>query len=62
MIGEPPFDAGAVQLTVACWYAATAPGFVGVPGTPAGNAAVAWFESAEAGPVPAAFVAATVNL
>jgi hypothetical protein len=62
VIGEPPFEAGADQarLTVPLLTPRTAEFSVGAPGTVAAATGVA--ESAfEAGPVPPAFVAVTVN-
>jgi hypothetical protein len=59
VIAEPPFDDGAVQLTVACPLPAVAVTPVGAPGMVAGLTA---FEAADAGPMPAAFVAVTVNV
>ena len=59
MIGLPPFEAGAVKLTVACALPAVAVPIVGAPGTVAG---VTLFEAAEAGPVPIALVALTVKV
>ena len=57
----PPLVVGAVQL-IEAWVAelvATATTPVGAPATVAG---VAGAEAAEAGPVPAPFVATTVNV
>ncbi len=59
VIALPPFDEGAVKLTVACALPATAVTAVGAPGGPVG---VTLFEGADAAPVPAAFVAVTVNV
>ena len=59
MMGAPPLADGAVKLTVACPLAATADTPVGAPGTVAGVAAA---DGAEAGPVPDALVAVTVNV
>ena len=59
MIGLPPFEAGGVKLTVAWALPATAVTAVGAPGTVAG---VTLFEVADAGPVPIALVAFTVNV
>jgi hypothetical protein len=56
---EPPLDAGAVQLTVACAFPPLAVTPVGAPGTVAG---VTDAEGAEAGPVPTAFDAVTVKV
>jgi hypothetical protein len=54
----PPFETGAVKLTVAWALLATAITPVGAPGTVAG---VTLLEEAEGDPVPIAFVAVTVN-
>ena len=59
VIGEPPFEAGGVKVTVACALPAVAMPIVGGPGTAAG---VTLFEGPEAGPVPNAFVAVTVKV
>ena len=59
VIGEPPFEAGGVNATVASESPALAGPIVGAPGTVAG---MTLFEGADAGPVPAAFVAVTVNV
>jgi hypothetical protein len=59
LIGLPPVLAGAVQETRAEALPGTAPTPVGAPGTAAG---VTGDEAAEAGPVPTAFVAVTVNV
>jgi hypothetical protein len=58
-MGAPPFDEGAIQLTVACPVPARAVTPDGAAGVPAG---VAGFDTAEAVLVPFAFVAATVNV
>lgn len=58
MIALPPLEAGAVQLTVACPFPATA---VTPVGAPAGAEGTTGLDTVEAGPVPTAFVAATVN-
>ena len=58
-IGLPPSDAGGVKLTVACALPAVAVTPVGAPGTVAG---VTLLDGADAGPVPNAFVAVTVNV
>src|SRR5918912_1152678 len=55
----PPFDAGAVHEIVADASPAVAVTAVGAPGTVAG---VTLLEASEAGPVPTAFVAVTVNV
>ena len=59
MIADPPFDAGAVQETVACALPPVAVTLVGARGGPSG---VTLFEAAEAGPLPAALVAVTVKV
>jgi hypothetical protein len=56
---EPPLLAGGVKVTVACALPAVAVPIVGAPGTVAG---VTLLEAEEAGPVPTAFVAVTVNV
>ena len=59
-MAEPPFEAGAVQLTkeeVFSPEVANTP--VGAPGTVEGVAAA---EAADAAPVPFAFLATTVNV
>jgi len=58
VIGEPPPETGGVNVTVACEFPAVAVPIVGGPGTAAG---VTLFEGADAGPVPTALVAVTVN-
>jgi hypothetical protein len=55
----PPFEAGAVKLTVVCALPAVAVTFVGAPGTAAG---LTWFEGLDAAPVPTELVAVTVNV
>jgi hypothetical protein len=59
VIAEPPFDAGAVKVTLACALPAVAVPMVAAPGTVAG---VTEFEAAEAAPVPVVFVAVTVKV
>jgi len=59
VIALPPLDAGAVHVTDACALPAVADTAVGAPGTVAGVTAA---EAAEAGPVPAALAALTVNV
>jgi hypothetical protein len=59
VIALAPFEAGGVKLTVAWALPAVALTPVGGPGTLEG---VTLFEALEAGPVPAAFVAVTVNV
>jgi hypothetical protein len=58
-MGTPPFDAGAVKLTIACELPATALTAVGAPGTVAG---VTLLEGNEAALVPTALVAVIVNV
>jgi len=60
VIGLPSF-AGALQLTVALALAGVAVTAVGAAGA-VGAEGVTAFEAAEAGPVPTALVADTVNL
>ena len=55
----PPFEGGAVKVTVADVSPAVAVPIVGAPGMVAG---VIEFEADEAGPVPAEFVAVTVKV
>src|SRR5262245_1269934 len=62
VIALPPFESGAVQVTVACWFPAQASTPVGAPGTVAGDRGVTALDAVEAGPVPTAFVAFTVNV
>ena len=59
VIAEPPLLAGAVHDTAACPLPATAVTAVGEPGIVVGVTAVL---GAEAGEVPAAFVAVTVKV
>jgi hypothetical protein len=58
-IVAPPLLPGGVKLTVACALPAVALPIVGASGTVAG---VTLLEAADAGPVPIAFVAVTVNV
>jgi hypothetical protein len=58
-MAEPPLEAGAVKVTVACALPAVAVPMVGAPGTVAG---VTLFEAAEAALVPTALVAVTVKV
>jgi hypothetical protein len=53
-----PLALGVVQLTLACTLPAVAVTLVGASGTPAG---VTTFDAADAGPVPTALVAVTIN-
>ena len=55
----PPFEAGAVQFTVAEPFPAVADTPVGGPGTPDGVTA---FEGADTAPGPLALLATTVNV
>ena len=59
MMVEPPFDAGAVNVTVACALPAVAVAPVGAPGTVAG---VTLFDAADGALVPIALVAVTVKV
>jgi hypothetical protein len=59
MIGLPPFDAGGAKLIVAVLMPAVARPMTGAPGT---NAGIIGAVGADAGPVPTALVAATVNV
>ena len=59
MIALPPLEAGAVKDTVAWALPAVAVPIVGAPGVVAG---VTMLEAAEAGLVPKALVAFTVNV
>jgi hypothetical protein len=58
MMAAPPLLAGGVKVTVACAFPAVAVPIVGAPGNVAG---VTLFDAADAGPVPTALVAVTVN-
>ena len=59
MIGEPPVDNGALQLTMACVLPAVAVTLVGAPGTVAGVTAL---EAEDGTPAPMRLVATTVNV
>ena len=59
MIGLPPSYDGAVQLTLACAFPADAETAVAAPGTVIG---VTLLDASDAGPLPAALVAVTVNV
>ena len=59
VITAPPFEAGGANETVACALPAVAVPIVGAFGTVAG---VTLFEAADAGPVPTALVAVTLNV
>jgi hypothetical protein len=60
VIAAPPFDAGSLKVTVACPFPAVAATALGAAGT-VGADGVTAFDGADAGPVPALFVAVTVN-
>ena len=60
--GEPPLLAGGVHDNVACPFPAIAPTPVGAPGTVGADDGVTLFDDADAGPVPTALVAFTVNV
>ncbi len=62
MIAAPPFEAGAVQVTVAWALPAVAVPIVGAPGTVAGATGVTAFESADWSPVPTELIAATLKV
>jgi hypothetical protein len=59
VIADPPFEAGAFQVTVACPLPAVAVTPVGAPATVAGVTA---FDGAETGPDPPTVAAVTVNV
>jgi len=59
VIGEPPLLEGAAHVTVICAFPGATDVIVGAGGGPVGVTAV---DAAEAGPVPAALVAVTVNV
>jgi hypothetical protein len=59
VIADPPFDAGAVNVTEACPFPPVAVPTVGVPGTVAG---VMEFDAADDVPVPTALVAVTLKV
>jgi hypothetical protein len=61
VIADPPFDAGALNVTVAWPFPAVAAPALGAPGTVGGTDGVTVFDGADAGPVPTLFVAVTVN-
>ena len=60
MIGFPPLFEGAVKLTVAWVFPATANTFVGAPGTM--GAGVTLLDAPDAALVPTLLVAVTVNV
>ena len=59
VIAEPPFEAGATHVTVACPFPAVAVNPVGAPGGPNGTTGL---DAAEAGPAPPLLVATTVKV
>jgi len=59
VIADPPLDAGAVKVTVACALPAVAITPVGASGTVQGVTAL---DAPDAAPVPMLFVAVTVNV
>jgi hypothetical protein len=59
VIGAPPLSPGAMKLTVACPFPGVAVVIVGAPGIVRGVTA---FDASDGDPVPAAFVAVTVNV
>ena len=59
VIAEPPVDAGAFQVTVACAFPAVAETLVGAPGTVAGVTAL---EADDAAPLPTLLVATTLKV
>ena len=59
VIAEPPFETGAVNVTVACPLPAVAVPIVGAPGTVAGTTELLVAEEVL---VPIAFVAVTVKV
>ena len=56
---EPPVDAGAFQLTVACVLPAVAKTLVGAPGTVAG---VTELDALDDAPVPTVLIVVTMNV
>ena len=60
VIVRPPLLAGAVNATEACALPAVTPVIVGAPGGPVG--VTPGDDATDAGPVPALFVAVTVNV
>jgi hypothetical protein len=58
-MAAPPFDTGAVQLTVACAFPPVALTAVGAPGTVAG---VTLLDGADAAPMPTLLLALTVKV
>ena len=61
-MAKPPVDDGALQLTVAWVSPAVAETLVGAPGTVVRASGVMALEAVEAGPLPLALVAVTVNM
>jgi len=59
VIADPPLDAGAVNVTVACALPAVAVPMVGAPGTVSG---VTLLDAADGAPTPTALVAVTLNV
>jgi hypothetical protein len=59
LIARPPSEDGGLKLTVACPFPGAAVTSRGAPGAPVGVTAA---DGADAGPVPTAFTAATVNV
>lgn len=62
VIAAPPFDPGADHDTVTCASPGVAVVIVGEPGTEADATGVTEEDAADAGPVPTALVAVTVNV
>ena len=62
MIAEPPFEAGAFHASATAWFPGAPTTAVGASGTVGPADGVTAAEAAESGPVPAAFVAATVKV
>jgi hypothetical protein len=58
----PPLDAGALHETEACALPAVAVTALGAPGAVAGVVGVTLFDGADAGPLPTALTATTVNV
>ena len=61
-MAAPPFEAGAVKLTVACPWPAAAETLVGAPGTVAGTSGVTLLEAVDALEVPTELVAVTLKV
>ena len=62
MIGDPPSTAGAAHDTATCSSPAVPDTPVGAPGAVKGATGVTGGDGADAGPVPCALVAVTVNV